>query len=61
MSIKSIEIKENNLLENGKNFGQVGQYREIIGIAKFILDPNDDYNKKITDLDRLSKSVIFLL
>ena len=54
MSIKSIEIKENNLLENGKNFGQVGQYREIIGIAKFILDPNDEYNKKITDLNNLS-------
>ena len=44
MSIKSIEIREDNLLENGKSFGDVGQYREIKGIAKFILDPNDEYN-----------------
>ena len=46
MSIKSIEIREDNLLENGKSFGDVGQYREIKGIAKFILDPKDEYNKK---------------
>ena len=54
MSIKSIEIREDNLLENGKIFGNIGQYREIKGIAKFILDPNDEYNKKITDIENIS-------
>ena len=54
MSIKSIEIREDNLLENGKSFGDVGQYREIKGIAKFILDPKDEYNKKITDIENIS-------
>ena len=54
MSIKSIEIREDNLLENGKSFGDIGQYREIKGIAKFILDPNDEYNKKITDIENIS-------
>ena len=54
MSIKSIEIREDNLLENGKTFGNIGQYREIKGIAKFILDPNDEYNKKITDIENIS-------
>ena len=54
MSIKSIEIREDNLLENGKSFGDIGQYREIKGLAKFILDPNDEYNKKITDIENIS-------
>ena len=54
MSIKSIEIREDNLLENGKSFGDIGQYREFKGLAKFILDPNDEYNKKIKDIENIS-------
>ena len=45
MSVSSLEINENRLIANGKEFGKTGQYREIIGIAKFSLDPNEDYNK----------------
>ena len=51
MSVSSLEINEDRLSANGKEFGKTGQYREIIGIAKFSLDPNEDYNKKITDIE----------
>ncbi len=53
MSVSSLEINEDRLIANGKEFGKTGQYREIIGIAKFSLDPNEDYNKKITDIEKI--------
>ena len=53
MSVSSLEINEDRLIANGKEFGKTGQYREIIGIAKFSLDPNEDYNKKITDVEKI--------
>ena len=53
MSVSSLEIKEDRLIANGKEFGKSGQYREIMGIAKFSLDPNEDYNKKITDIEKI--------
>ena len=53
MSVSSLEINEDRLIANGKKFGKTGQYREIIGIAKFSLDPNEDYNKKITDIEKI--------
>lgn len=54
MPIKSIEVTNSKLLKNGKTFGTAGQYKEIIGVAKFILDPKEKYNKKITDIDNIS-------
>jgi hypothetical protein len=54
MSLVSIDIKEEKLLEEGKVFGKSGKYKEIIGLAKFSLDPNLEINKKVTDIENLS-------
>ena len=54
MSLVSIDIKEEKLLEEGKIFGKSGKYKEIIGLAKFSLDPNLEINKKVTDIENLS-------
>ena len=51
MSVSSLEINEDRLIANGKEFGKTGQYREIIGIAKFSLDP-----KIINVLHQLKKN-----
>ena len=53
MSLSFIEIKEEKVIENGKIFGNTGQYKEVIGLAKFTLDPNLDLNKKITDIENI--------
>ena len=49
MTLVTIDIKEEKTIENGKVFGKSGQYKEIIGLAKFKLDPTLEINKKITD------------
>ena len=54
MSLVSIDIKEEKLLEKGKEFGKSGQYKEILGLAKFSIDPNQEINKKITDIKNLA-------
>jgi hypothetical protein len=53
MPIKSIDITSTKLLKNGKKFGAAGQYKEIIALAKFIIDPNENFNEKITDIDNI--------
>ena len=39
-----------------KEFGNRGQYKEIIGLANFKLNPELDLNKKITDIDNLPRN-----
>ena len=47
MSISFIDIKSEKLIDDGKEFGNTGQYKEIIGLANFKLNPELDLNKKI--------------
>jgi len=54
MTLVTIDIKEEKTIENGKVFGKSGQYKEIIGLAKFKLDPTLEINKKITDIENIS-------
>ena len=54
MTLVTIDIKEEKIIENGKVFGKSGQYKEIIGLAKFKLDPTLEINKKITDIENIS-------
>ena len=39
MSISFIDIKSEKLIDDGKEFGNTGQYKEIIGLANFKLNP----------------------
>ncbi len=56
MSISFIDIKSEKLIDDGKEFGNTGQYKEIIGLANFKLNPELDLNKKITDIDNLPRN-----
>lgn len=63
MPLININITNRYLLANGDEFGDVGQYEVVEGIAKFEIDPLLDINRSIIDLELAEReangSVIF--
>src|SRR6516162_6301683 len=50
------EITKREPFAGGKAFGDVGPYDQIIGIARFAIDPKDSRNRIIVDLDLAPKN-----
>jgi len=50
--VSSVDITERRPLEDGRRFGDVGAYEEIVGTITFAIDPTDPRNQVITNLDR---------
>ena len=51
MPLIDINITNRYRFANGEEFGDVGQYEVLEGLAKFEIDPLIDINKSIVDLD----------
>jgi len=51
MALTSLEIKTRVPFAQGNQFGEVGPYEQIDGIAHFSVDPNHPNNSLITDLE----------
>ena len=54
--VASVEILERNPLEDGRRFGDVGPYEEIVGRITFAIDPGDPLNQVIANLDRAPRN-----
>lgn len=50
--VSSVDITERRPLEDGRQFGDVGPYEEIVGKITFAIDPTDPRNQVITNLNR---------
>ena len=51
MPISTLEITQRTDLANGEQFGEVGAYELLEGTAHFAVDPFNERNQAITDLD----------
>ena len=51
MALTKLEIKKEELYLDGQTFGSVGSYKQLDGVAFFSVDPNEDINSKIVDID----------
>ena len=51
MSVKRIDITHRSIYEGGKSFGEVGPYIYLEGVAYFEIDPDNEANTSITDID----------
>ena len=51
-----IEVQSRSDLVNGKPFGSAGPYEKLIGRMYFEVDPANDANKIITDIDKAPKN-----
>lgn len=49
--VLKIEIKERKVILNGKEFGQYGAYEYIKGTIWFEIDPFNEHNSQITDIE----------
>ena len=47
MTVSRFEIESKELLENGKEYGEVGTYDQIKGTVYFEVDPFSEYNERI--------------
>src|SRR5262249_23013788 len=50
-ALVSLTILKREPFAGGKAFGDTGPYEKIVGIARFAIDPNNDHNRLIVDLD----------
>ena len=50
--VLSVDITERRPLADGRQFGDVGPYEEILGKITFAIDPTDSRNQVIMNLDR---------
>ena len=51
-----IEVQSRSDLVNGKPFGTAGPYEKLIGRIYFEVDPSNDANKIITDIDKAPRN-----
>ena len=51
MTVAKLEILERRPYADGRIFGRVGAYERIDAIAYYSVDPTEDANREITDLD----------
>ena len=54
--VSSVDITERRQVEDGRRFGDVGPYEEIVGKITFAIDPTDPRNQVITNLDRAPRN-----
>ncbi len=47
----ALEVLKREPFAGGQAFGDVGPYEQITGIARFAIDPRDEHNRVIVDLD----------
>ena len=50
MTVSRLEIESKELLENGKEYGEIGTYDQIKGTVYFEVDPFSGYNERIVDI-----------
>ena len=50
MAVSRFEIESKELLENGKEYGEVGTYDQIKGTVYFEVDPLSKHNERIVDI-----------
>ena len=55
MSVTSLDIQSRQSLAEGAEFGDAGGYDQLDGEAHFAVDPRDEANTAITDLDLAPK------
>ena len=51
MAVTSLDITHRSIYEGGKAFGEVGAYIYLEGVIHFQIDPSNDSNMAITDLN----------
>ena len=51
MTVTSLDITHRSIYEGGKTFGEVGPYIYLEGVIHFQIDPNNDANLAITDIN----------
>ena len=51
MTLLSLDVSHRVPYEGGRSFGETGPYVYIEGIAHFEIDPLNEANKSITDID----------
>ncbi len=54
--VLSVEISERHAIEDGRRFGDMGAYEEIVGRITFGIDPADPRNQVIVNLDRAPRN-----
>ncbi len=54
--VLSVEILERRLMDDGRRFGDTGQYEEIVGRITFEIDPADPLNQVIVNLGRAPRN-----
>ncbi len=54
--VASVDIVERGPLEDGRRFGDVGAYEEIVAKITFAIDPADPVNQVIVNLDRAPRN-----
>ena len=54
--VSSVKIVERNLLEDGRHFGNIGAYEEIVGKITIAIDPDESLNQVIINLDRAPRN-----
>ena len=50
MPVVGFDIKTQRILADGKSWGDVGPYEELLGTLHFAIDPLNDANSRITDV-----------
>ena len=50
MTVSRFEIESKELLEKGKEYGEIGTYDQIKGTVYFEVDPFSEYNERIVDI-----------
>ena len=51
MPVVGFDVKTQRILADGKSWGDVGPYEELLGTLHFAIDPLSDANSRITDID----------
>jgi hypothetical protein len=54
--VTRVEISSRQDVLGGKAFGTVGAYEKLVGKVYFAVDPNNEHNKMIADLDKAPKN-----
>jgi hypothetical protein len=49
--VVALEILKREAFAGGQSFGMVGPYEQLTAVARFAIDPKDDRNRVIVDLD----------
>ncbi len=56
MPVVGFDIRTQRILADGKSWGDVGPYEELLGTLHFAIDPLNDANSRITDVGLAPRS-----